>query len=371
MKLSVAMIVRDEAAMLPGCLERLGPCELVVVDTGSKDSTKELARAAGARVFDFAWRDDFAAARNFALEQCTGDVVLVLDADERVSQELWAALQAFPQGAGAATVLMRNVQANGAVRDARLLRVFRRDGTIRYRYRIHEDVSESVSAYLAREKLELVQLDGVVQHLGYAREHMAARGKRERDQRLLEQHLRDEPGNLYSHFKLLELAAFWGDDALARRAAEKAHDVLERSGPIRHAPWAGELVVRVANALWPKHPREALAWVEAFSTRITPSAAWQLRRAELYELLGHFEASRAAFAACAGLRGELGDLQLSTVRPRMGLARLAWAEGKLHEAFGWTRAALDLAPEDPEAQFAFGVLSQKLGVTPPEASPAT
>ncbi|MBL8956972.1 MAG: glycosyltransferase family 2 protein [Myxococcaceae bacterium] len=363
MKLSVTMIVRDEAAMLPGCLERLGECELVVVDTGSTDATRELAKAAGARVFDFTWRDDFAAARNFALEQCTGDVVLVLDADERVSKELWAQLMALPASVGAATVLMRNVQAGGSVRDARLLRVFRRHPSIRYRYAIHEDVSESVRAYVSEHRLEVAQLGGVIEHLGYTRDVMASKGKRERDQRLLEKHLEVEPTNLYSHFKLLELARFWADDVLSRRAAEAAHHVLEHSGPIRHAPWAGELVVLVGSALWPKHPREQLAWLEAFSTRITPSAAWQLRRAELYELLGHFEASRSAFAACAGLKDQLGDLQLSTVRPRMGLARLAWAEGKLHEAFGWTRAALALAPEDQEALFAFGVLREKLGAT--------
>ncbi len=369
MKLSVAMIVRDEADMLPGCLERLGACDLVVVDTGSKDSTKQLARAAGARVFDFPWCDDFSAARNFSIEQCTGDWVLVLDADERVSKELWAQLEALPKSAGAATVLLRNVQANGSVRDARLLRVFRRDPSVRYRYPIHEDLSESVTAYLTREGLEVVQLGGVLEHLGYARELMLAKGKRERDQRLLEKHLSADPANLYSHFKLLELARFWGDEALARRAAAAAHAVLEQSGPIRHAPWAGELVVLVGNALWPKHPREALAWLEAFSTRITPSAAWHLRRAELYELVGHFEAARSAFVACAGLKHQLGDLQLSTVRPRMGLARLAWAEGKLHEAFGWTQAALALAPEDPEGQFAFGVLSKKLGVTAQAGAP--
>src|SRR5205814_1610548 len=87
-KLSVAMIVRDEEQMLPGCLAELGRCERVIVDTGSRDRTREIAARSGARVFDFAWCDDFSAARNFALAQCTGDWVLVLDADERVSSEL-------------------------------------------------------------------------------------------------------------------------------------------------------------------------------------------------------------------------------------------------------------------------------------------
>lgn len=243
MKLSVAMIVRNEAAMLPACLAALGPCELVVVDTGSTDTTRAIAEGAGARIFDFAWCDDFSKARNFALQQCTGDWVLVLDADERVSKALWAELEALPQSAGAATVVMRNVQAHGHVRDARLLRVFRNSPDIRFRYPIHEDVCESVTAYLEREGQALVQLEGVIEHLGYSREYAASRGKRERDQRLLEQHLRDEPHNLYSHFKLLELARFWADGPLAARAAPRAFKVLEHASDLKTSPWAGELAV--------------------------------------------------------------------------------------------------------------------------------
>jgi hypothetical protein len=356
-KISVAMIVRDEEAMLPGCLESLGPCELVVVDTGSRDRTKEIAKAAGARIIDFTWCDDFAKARNFALEHCTGEWVLYVDADERVSGELWAELEKLPDTAGAAAVLMRNVQAHGHVREARLLRVFRRDDSIRFKFPIHEDVSESVSAYLQRTGKKLVELKGGIEHLGYERAYAASRGKRQRDQALLEKHLAADPTNLYSHFKLLEQARFWGDAALALQWAPKARAALDQAHGFEAASWAGELVVLVANVLFPKSPGDALAFLEAYASRIAPSAAWQLRRAELLELLGHPDASRAAFAACVSLRGQLGDLQLSTVRPRMGLARLAWAEGNLTEALAWTQGALALAPEDPEAQLAYRVLS--------------
>src|SRR5207248_2212994 len=83
---SVTMIVRDEEANLPECLRALAGLEvdLVVVDTGSADRTKEVAAAFGARVFDFPWRDDFAAARNEALRHATGAWVFWLDADDRL-----------------------------------------------------------------------------------------------------------------------------------------------------------------------------------------------------------------------------------------------------------------------------------------------
>lgn len=85
MKLSVSMIVRDEESCLEKCLRSvIGADELVVVDTGSKDRTKEIASMFAARVFDFPWVDDFAKARNYSLQQCTGDWIMVVDADEEL-----------------------------------------------------------------------------------------------------------------------------------------------------------------------------------------------------------------------------------------------------------------------------------------------
>ena len=84
--LSLAMIVRDEEKTLALVLaDAHAFCdEMVVIDTGSTDATRDIATAAGARVVDFVWVDDFAAARNVSFEACTGDWIIWLDADDRV-----------------------------------------------------------------------------------------------------------------------------------------------------------------------------------------------------------------------------------------------------------------------------------------------
>ncbi|HQT92131.1 MAG TPA: glycosyltransferase, partial [Candidatus Kryptobacter bacterium] len=66
MKLSLSMIVKNEERFLRGCLESVSRLvdEIIIVDTGSTDSTREIADSFGARVFEFPWCDDFSAARN-------------------------------------------------------------------------------------------------------------------------------------------------------------------------------------------------------------------------------------------------------------------------------------------------------------------
>jgi len=89
MKLSLAMIVKNEAQNLGPCLDSVKDLvdEMVVVDTGSVDKTMEIAASYGARVEQFSWTGNFAEARNKSLSLCTGDWVLVLDADEMLNIE--------------------------------------------------------------------------------------------------------------------------------------------------------------------------------------------------------------------------------------------------------------------------------------------
>ncbi|MBA4373180.1 MAG: hypothetical protein C0402_10010 [Thermodesulfovibrio sp.] len=85
--LSLCIIVKNEEENIARCLMSIKPVvdEMIVVDTGSSDKTKDIATAMGAKVSDFPWTDNFADARNRSLELATGDWILVLDADEVIS----------------------------------------------------------------------------------------------------------------------------------------------------------------------------------------------------------------------------------------------------------------------------------------------
>ncbi|WP_084700837.1 glycosyltransferase [Streptacidiphilus anmyonensis] len=160
---SLSMIVKDEAESI---VEVLGDAsafcdELVVADTGSTDGTQELARAAGARVVDVPWTEDFAAARNASLDACTGDWIIWLDADDRVppaSQQAFSRVLAALDGDVDAVISPYHCafdESTGAPTFTTLReRVLRRAAGLRWSGAIHEVVD--ITAARTRSEPELV-----------------------------------------------------------------------------------------------------------------------------------------------------------------------------------------------------------------------
>lgn len=86
---SLCMIVKNEEAVLRRCLESIHDLmdEIIIVDTGSSDKTKEIAREYTDKIYDFAWVHDFAAARNFSFSKATKEYIYAADADEVLDEE--------------------------------------------------------------------------------------------------------------------------------------------------------------------------------------------------------------------------------------------------------------------------------------------
>ena len=192
MKISVCYIVKNEEKNLPLSLETVQSFadELIVVDTGSTDHTKQIAAAAGAFIFDFTWRDDFAAARNFALDHATGDWIVFPDADEgflypeRVRRKI-TEIDAHIPPADAAMVTLVNLdpEAGQSKGNLRVVRLFRRIPEIRYQGRIHENITHFGGT------LRLYQDDDALSmyHTGYA--DSVGTKKAERNLQILQQEI--------------------------------------------------------------------------------------------------------------------------------------------------------------------------------------
>jgi glycosyltransferase involved in cell wall biosynthesis len=190
---SACLIVRNEERCLDRCLSSLRGAvdELVVVDTGSADRTVEIAQAHGARVGFFAWCDDFAAARNAALDLATGDWVLSIDADEwLIDDRARAFVRLVAERAPDHFAFVPYMQSAAGRRSYVNGRLFVRRGT-RWEYPIHEVVR------LASPNAEMVRDDDYqLGHDGYDPRVVGTGTKSRRNRPLLERMLREsEPGS--------------------------------------------------------------------------------------------------------------------------------------------------------------------------------
>jgi glycosyltransferase involved in cell wall biosynthesis len=198
------MIVRDEEQLLPICLASVKPYvdEIVIVDTGSSDRTKEIAVDLGAKVYTFEWANHFGDARNYALSKASGDWILVLDADERVEtwqSEVITKLDGQPSIAGA-FVKVRNYVEHGSSRfEADIgCRLMRNGLGIAYSGRIHEDISIQIAERLPN--MRMVQTSVVIGHYGYIAERAEKRNKQARNRLLLDMSIAEGGDLSFLHY---------------------------------------------------------------------------------------------------------------------------------------------------------------------------
>jgi tetratricopeptide (TPR) repeat protein len=195
-RLSVCLIVKNEETFLGQCLASVKDIafEMIVVDTGSTDRTVDIAREMGARVVDFAWMDDFSAARNAGLVCARGDWIVVLDADEELLAASREPLRREMLDSKAVAFYLQLVnKGREAEGTTPLARMFRNLPGAAYEGRIHEQVFESVIQRARGWGLEYPQSKAVILHHGYSAELTVNRDKVQRNLRLLKQAIH-EPG---------------------------------------------------------------------------------------------------------------------------------------------------------------------------------
>ncbi|ODV11096.1 MAG: hypothetical protein ABT20_06640 [Rubrivivax sp. SCN 70-15] len=237
-RIALVMIARDEASRIGRALTSARPWvdDCVVLDTGSRDDTMNVARAAGARVQSFRWVDDFAAARNAALDIAGADWHLILDADEWIESggEAIAALRG-QRPEFVAQLRVDSLQETGGVRSAApswISRVL--PGRVRYAGNVHEQPVH---------RLPVRRLAVSIGHDGYLADALAA--KAGRNAALLQGALSRSPRDAYLWYQLGK-----DHDVYGRHA--QALDCLDRAAALMPSPppdWAHDLTVRSLHAL--------------------------------------------------------------------------------------------------------------------------
>jgi FkbM family methyltransferase len=341
--ISAVLIVKNEERTLGRCLESVHRAvnDVVVVDTGSTDATKAIAAEYGARTFDFTWCDDFAAARQFALEQATGDWVIWLDADDVVvgAEGLRALVsQASPDTAGfyCRYVLARDARGAATFTSWRE-RCVRNDGSFRWAGRVHEVLISTGPGTLARTDVVEVEHrpepasgEGGRRNLHILEEELARSGDTPNPRLLF--YLGREYVDVGDWPKAIEtltsyvLTGTWADERyiaqiqiawLHRARGEYAEAIAAYWGALAILPrWPDAYFGLAATYYFLQDWDKVLHWTEVGRSLPTPTTL-------LFQNLRAYDYDWIIFYVHA-----------------------LWYHGRLAEALAWTRTALTFEPDN-------------------------
>lgn len=201
--LSLCMIVKNEGENLQNCLSKVVAFvdEIIIVDTGSNDNTKTIASEFTDKIHDFKWCDDFSKARNFSVSKASNDWIVVLDADEFVTEFSRYNADEFITNSSNKHKVAR-IQRVNLLGDTnkkvteRVNRVFNRDN-FHYEGIIHEQLVS-----LDGKTYETQMIDITVDHVGYTKEALTRTDKLKRNIDLLKEALGKNSEDPYLYFQL-------------------------------------------------------------------------------------------------------------------------------------------------------------------------
>ncbi len=339
--LSLCMIVRDEEDMLGRCLAAVAPAvdEIVIVDTGSRDATIEIARSFGARVIAYEWADSFCEPRNISFDAATGDWLICLDADQVLVSEDAAMLRELTGHVWREAFYLVETSHVGEADDGyavvnNRLRMFRNRPEYRFTGRVHEQISHTLPLYAPGR---VVQTSVRLEHYGYLKSVLDSKAKVQRNIRLLRVEVDENPTDASLRFTLGSEYAAAGDDEAALPEFERAWALMTAGGgdadDVRVPP---PLVSRLVRAMRLGGRVEDAASLAAEGLRRFPTFTdLVLAQANMAAAGGRHHEARALYRRCI----ELGDAPVhyrplvgcGTYLPRIGLAELEVINGD-HEA---------------------------------------
>ncbi|UZW16023.1 glycosyltransferase [Clostridium pasteurianum] len=203
--LTLCMIVKNEGANLKNCLSKVAAFvdEIIIVDTGSIDNTKTIASEFTDKIYDFKWCNDFSKARNFSISKASKDWILVLDADEFVTDFFRYNIDEFIKNSSNKNKVGR-IQRINIMNDP--------NGNKKYIERVNRLFNRNYFHYKGIIHEQLVALDGktyeteiidiTADHVGYTEEALNRTDKLKRNIDLLEVAVKNDSEDPYLYFQL-------------------------------------------------------------------------------------------------------------------------------------------------------------------------
>lgn len=245
--ITLCMIVKNEADTLARCLRSAQGAadEIIVVDTGSTDSTLSIARSFGARIINFPWNGDFAAARNAGLDLARGTWILVLDADEELDPESISELLVCAKHLEYEAFFVRIHNHKGLEYDSQtltvnpILRMFKNRRDYRFSGIVHEQIAASIVQATPSAAMHMSPV--IVHHYGYADGVVQKKDKISRNLELLKAQLERSPEDAFNQFNLAVEYMRLGDYMQALKHIRTSLDCVDPNTSYIHLLYKYEL----------------------------------------------------------------------------------------------------------------------------------
>jgi len=330
--------------------------DIVIVDTGSTDQTLAIAHQFGARTRQIEWPNDFAQARNVALEMVQTPWVLVMDADEVLVREDIPLLEAaikepFADAYNIRIVSLANKAEN--ISESYVLRLFRALPNVRFEGRVHEQVFPS----LIRLGLTVQALNIRLLHYGYMDGVSTERHKAQRNLELLIDALRDNPDEHYLLWQLAHTYLGMGEGPRAIDAATKSLKAMTYESPIRPLAY-----LTLAKAYYiERRFRKSLSTLEIAGNEFPHYTDIYYWKGIARMGLGEWDQAIKEFSRCINLGEPKGFLYtetgVGTFKSLYRLAQCYGLSGKPKEALAHLLVALQKQPSFREGwQYLFNFL---------------
>ncbi|MEK5059508.1 hypothetical protein BK126_21240 [Paenibacillus sp. FSL H7-0326] len=357
--LSVCMIVKDEEAVLSQALESIKSVadEIIIVDTGSTDKTKEIAAKYTEQVYDFEWCNDFAAARNYSIQFAKGQWILIMDADEYLPNHqihLWRDLlkKENPHKELVYTLMIVNHlddrKLNHQISTAPVTRLFPNYNGIKFTNPIHEQLVGKNGMLQSK----LIELN--IFHSGYQQSIIESKKKHERNMYIFNEMQKKGEMSAYDYFTLGNQHAHGGEEL---KAIECFNIALERGSDT--STWHPFCLMGLIT-LYIRQDMLDKSWdlIETKLKKFADYPEYFVTRGIHYETLGYFKEAEECYEKgiqCAEKNAKwsreiwLTDPKFAFYLPAYQLVNICFRLNKEERAVYWLTKIIKSNQRDGEA----------------------
>jgi len=362
---SLCMIVKNEEENLARCLNSIKNHvdEIIVVDTGSTDKTKEIAERFGVRLYDFPWNNSFSEARNVSLQYAEKELILILDADDEFCQQ---DLEKFDQMKDEITednmlFYFDTLNYGGDRPDPGNItinpnpRLFSNNAGFLYEGTVHNQLVNH------EKEIKHIYKDIRIYHYGYLSRYIETQKKRERNMKLLTEQLKENPEDGFTNFNLGNEYTALGEYEKALSCYEKSYESF-RAG----AAYSYYLIVRlvVVNYIL-KNYKKAIEYAETGIRYYNDSTDLKFYHGVCNQMIGRVTIAERSFRQCIeiGDHGSAHKFMYGTgsFKAAFELAHLYSTMKDYREAFRYYNIALESMPSFVEAAHGIAYALHRMG----------